>query len=175
MAAVATHLADTSALARVRFPAVAHGLVPMLHSGVVAGCGVTDFEMLWTTRTASEFVAVEKELLQLEHLWIEPADWRRAREVQPELWHSGQMRAVGLPDLLVAAVAERHRVTVLHYDRDFRPHRRRDWSAHDLGRRPRLGAVNRARSCAVGLCIVARCPVPGVLTTPIASTEWLTV
>jgi len=29
------------------------------------------------------------------------------------------MRAVGLPDLLVAAVAERHRVTVLHYDRDY--------------------------------------------------------
>ena len=33
--------------------------------------------------------------------------------------HRGQMRAVGLPDLLVAAVAERHRVTVLHYDKAF--------------------------------------------------------
>lgn len=42
-------------------------------------------------------------------------DWQRARE----LWHRGQQRAVGLPDLLVAAVAERHRVTVLHYDKDF--------------------------------------------------------
>jgi predicted nucleic acid-binding protein len=29
------------------------------------------------------------------------------------------MRAVGLPDLLVAAVAERERVTVLHYDGDY--------------------------------------------------------
>lgn len=28
-------------------------------------------------------------------------------------------RAVGIPDLLIAAVAERHRVTVLHYDADF--------------------------------------------------------
>jgi predicted nucleic acid-binding protein len=29
------------------------------------------------------------------------------------------MRAVGFPDLLVAAVAERERVTVLHYDGDY--------------------------------------------------------
>jgi predicted nucleic acid-binding protein len=29
------------------------------------------------------------------------------------------MRAVGLPDLLIAAVAERERVTVLHYDADY--------------------------------------------------------
>jgi predicted nucleic acid-binding protein len=29
------------------------------------------------------------------------------------------MRAVGLPDLLIAAVAEREGVTVLHYDSDY--------------------------------------------------------
>jgi predicted nucleic acid-binding protein len=29
------------------------------------------------------------------------------------------MRSVGLPDLLVAAVAEREHVTVLHYDADY--------------------------------------------------------
>ena len=29
------------------------------------------------------------------------------------------IRSVGIPDLLVAAVAELHRVTVLHYDADF--------------------------------------------------------
>jgi predicted nucleic acid-binding protein len=29
------------------------------------------------------------------------------------------MRTVGLPDLLIAAVAERERVTVLHYDTDY--------------------------------------------------------
>ncbi|MGH3564997.1 MAG: PIN domain-containing protein [Pseudonocardia sp.] len=28
-------------------------------------------------------------------------------------------RSVGIPDLLVAAVAEHHRVAVLHYDADF--------------------------------------------------------
>jgi predicted nucleic acid-binding protein len=39
--------------------------------------------------------------------------------VQHELARRSQLRAVGLPDLLVAAVAERHRVTVLHHDADF--------------------------------------------------------
>lgn len=29
------------------------------------------------------------------------------------------IRSVGIPDLLIAAVAHRHRVTVLHDDRDF--------------------------------------------------------
>ena len=32
---------------------------------------------------------------------------------------AGASGAVGLPDLLIAAVAERERVTVLHYDGDY--------------------------------------------------------
>ena len=46
-------------------------------------------------------------------------DWRRALDVQGSLWRGGRIRAVGLPDLLIAAVAERERVTVLHYDGDY--------------------------------------------------------
>jgi predicted nucleic acid-binding protein len=45
--------------------------------------------------------------------------WRRALDVQGALWRAGQTRAVGFPDLLIAAVAERERVTVLHYDGDY--------------------------------------------------------
>jgi predicted nucleic acid-binding protein len=44
---------------------------------------------------------------------------RRALDVQGALWRSGHVRAVGFPDLLVAAVAERERVAVLHYDADY--------------------------------------------------------
>jgi len=36
-----------------------------------------------------------------------------------ELWRSGRVRAVGFPDLLIAAVAEREHVTLLHYDSDY--------------------------------------------------------
>jgi len=46
-------------------------------------------------------------------------DWRRAIDGQAALWHGGRMRAVGLPYVLIAAVAERERVTVLHYDGDY--------------------------------------------------------
>ena len=44
---------------------------------------------------------------------------RRALDVQASLWRNGRIRAIGLPDLLIAAVAERERVTVLHYDGDY--------------------------------------------------------
>ena len=39
--------------------------------------------------------------------------------MQAALWRGGRIRAVGLPDLLIAVVAERERVTVLHYDSDY--------------------------------------------------------
>jgi predicted nucleic acid-binding protein len=39
--------------------------------------------------------------------------------VQATLWRTGRVRAVGFPDLLVAAVAERERVTLMHYDIDY--------------------------------------------------------
>ena len=35
------------------------------------------------------------------------------------LWRSGRVRAVGFPDLLITAVAEREQVTLLHYDSDY--------------------------------------------------------
>jgi predicted nucleic acid-binding protein len=46
-------------------------------------------------------------------------DWRRALDFQAALWRGGHIRAVGFPDLLVAAVAERERLTVIHYDADY--------------------------------------------------------
>ena len=43
----------------------------------------------------------------------------RAREVQRWLIERGHHRAVGVPDLLIAATAEIEQLTVLHYDADF--------------------------------------------------------
>jgi predicted nucleic acid-binding protein len=54
-----------------------------------------------------------------EPLATHDEDWRRALDVQGALWRGGRIRAVGLFDLLIAAVAERERVTVLHYDGDY--------------------------------------------------------
>lgn len=120
MAAVARYLADTSALARLHRPAVAAVLVPLIEAGVVATCGVIEFEFGWATRSSTEFEQVRTDRdAGYEWLATHDEDWRRALEVQASLWRTGHMRAVGLPDLLVAAVAERERVTILHYDGDY--------------------------------------------------------
>jgi predicted nucleic acid-binding protein len=120
MAAVASHLADTSALARLRHQPVAAVLGPLIEAGLVATCGVIEFELAWATRTVSELDQLRADRnTGYEWLATHDEDWRRALDVQAALWRGGQMRSVGLPDLLIAAVAERERVTVLHYDGDY--------------------------------------------------------
>ena len=120
MAAVARYLADTSALARLRHRPVAEVLGPLIEAGLVATCGVIEFELAWAARTSAELDELRADR-EAGYEWLATLDedWRRALQVQAELWRSGQMRSVGLPDLLVAAVAEREHVTVLHYDADY--------------------------------------------------------
>jgi hypothetical protein len=120
MAAVASHLADTSALARLHRPPVAAVLGPLIESGLVATCGVIEFELGWATRGAAEFDLVRSDRNEgYEWLATHDEDWHRALDVQAVLWRSGRVRAVGFPDLLIAAVAEREQVTLLHYDSDY--------------------------------------------------------
>ena len=120
MAAVASYLADTSALARLRHHSVAAVLGPLIEAGLVATCGVIEFELGWAARSGKELDDLRADRdLGYEWLPTNDEDWRRALDVQATLWRRGQVRAVGLLDLLIAAVAERERVTVLHYDRDF--------------------------------------------------------
>jgi predicted nucleic acid-binding protein len=119
MAAVASHLADTSALARLHRPPVAAVLGPLIEAGLVATCGVIEFELGWATRSAAEFDLVRSDREEgYEWLATHDEDWHRALDVQAGLWRSGRVRAVGFPDLLIAAVAEREQVTLLHYDND---------------------------------------------------------
>jgi predicted nucleic acid-binding protein len=120
MATLASHLADTSALARLRHAAVASVLGPLIEAGLVATCGVIEFELGWATRTADEFDEVRADR-QAGYEWLatHDEDWHRALAVQAALWRDGQIRAADFPDLVIAAVAERERVTILHYDSDY--------------------------------------------------------
>jgi predicted nucleic acid-binding protein len=120
MASVATYLADTSALARLHRPPVAAVLGPLIQAGLVATCGVVEFELAWATRTGAEFDLVRSDRQEgYERLATHDEDWHRALDVQAALWHSGRVRAAGIPALLVAAVAEREQVTLVHYDSDY--------------------------------------------------------
>ena len=57
--------------------------------------------------------------LAYEYLPTHDDDWGRALDIQRRLAQHGQHRSVGMTDLLVAVVAGRERLTLLHYDRDF--------------------------------------------------------
>lgn len=120
MAAVARYLIDTSAVNRIAQPTVAAVVVPLRERGWLATCPVIEFEVLWSCRTATDFELTRSRRVDAyEQLPILPADWDMALDVQERLWGRGLVRCVGMPDLLIAAVAARERVTVLHYDADF--------------------------------------------------------
>jgi predicted nucleic acid-binding protein len=119
-AAVATHLIDTSAQARVAQPLVAARVEPLLAAGVLATCTVLDLECLRGARSPAQYdeVHAERDLLY-ERLPLEQPVFTRAIEVQQRLAELGRHRTVPVADLVIAAVAERHGLTLLHYDRDF--------------------------------------------------------
>lgn len=120
MALGAPHfLADKSALARLTQPAVDRRLTPLLLAGDVATCAIVDLELLYSARNHSDFVSVLSDRNSLPAVEMEHADFERAIQVMERLAKQGKHRATSIPDLLIAAVAERAGLVVLHYERDF--------------------------------------------------------
>jgi hypothetical protein len=114
-----TFLADKSALARLRHPSVDRRLTPLLLAGGVAGCSIVDLELLFSARTHADFRQIQAVRGALPAVAIEQRDFDRAIEVMELLSRQGKHRAASIPDLLIASVAERAGLIVLHYDRDF--------------------------------------------------------
>lgn len=117
--AVAQYLADKSVLARAHQPAVLAVLGPLVRSGLVATCGIVESEMLFSARNLAEHDETRRRLRAFEWLTTPDEVWTRTAEVQRALTERGRHRAVPIPDLVIAATAERHGVSVLHYDADF--------------------------------------------------------
>jgi predicted nucleic acid-binding protein len=118
--AIARYLADKSAIARWHHPPVRTVLTPLIEQGLIATCGITELEVLFSARGKADYNQLAADRRHAyEWLPTEDNDLRRALSVQAELADHGQLRAVSLPDLIIAAVAERHRVCVLHYDEDY--------------------------------------------------------
>lgn len=113
-------LIDKSALARQQTQAeVREALAPRMEAGEVATCGVVDLEILYSASSPAHYAAGAERLRDMPRVPITEACVERALEVQGMLAARSQHRGVSLPDLLVAACAERAGLTVLHYDRDF--------------------------------------------------------
>lgn len=121
MARAARYLADWSALARApRYAQVAGVLEPLIREHEIAACGPVLLESLASTRGYSELrLARSQNTLSFPLVPTVQADFDRAIDVMTELARRGLHRAVGAQDLLIAAVAERAGLTLLHYDSDF--------------------------------------------------------
>lgn len=120
--AVATRwLVDKSAYVRLARAADPDLWYDRIERGVVSVSTLTLLELGFSARSASDWQLgirhppVSKLLVEP----LTPAMEERALEVQGLLALRGHHRAAKIPDLLIAAVAERARLTVLHVDKDF--------------------------------------------------------
>lgn len=117
----ARFLIDTSALARlVRADAEQYGWDQAAAAGLIAVCPITELEFFFSARSADDRARTVDDL-RLLFGWVPVHDraYERAWEVQEELTRRGQHRGAGPVDLLVAATAELHGLTLLHRDHDF--------------------------------------------------------
>jgi predicted nucleic acid-binding protein len=113
-----THLVDTSTLKRLGNQKVRAAVEQLAASGVLARPTICDLEIGYSARNASEWDRLIEALEAFEPIQTSSAHVRRALQVQRLLAQQSQ-RARKIPDLLVAAAAEEHDLTVVHYDNDF--------------------------------------------------------
>ena len=117
----AQFLVDTSALARfMREGAESFGWDQAAAAGLLALCPITELEFFYSARSVADRVKTIDDL-RAAFGWVPVHDsaYERACEVQGELTARGQHRGAGPVDLVVAATAELHDLTLLHQDRDF--------------------------------------------------------
>ena len=116
----ALYLIDTSGLFRILQSELRKAWSDQLAAGVIAICPVVELEFLYSARSLAD--RLEKQRLMHDLLgWVPMPEgvYERADEVQQLLTEAGAHRSAGPVDLLIAATAERERLTVLCDDRDF--------------------------------------------------------
>jgi predicted nucleic acid-binding protein len=111
-------LVDKSALARMPLEPVRRRLALIIEAGEAATCSIVDL-VLYSVRNFEEHRRTrQRRSLAYTKLPLTEDIFGRAMDVQGELSKSGRHR-VPIPDLLVAAAAEKGGLTVLHYDGDY--------------------------------------------------------
>ncbi|HEX7745005.1 MAG TPA: PIN domain nuclease [Micromonosporaceae bacterium] len=114
------YLADTSVyVLQAHHPAVRHRFESLLAAGRLAVCQTValeclsnapdprGYEILWGALHGQRWIDVTKQAMS------------RALDVHRALAATSQHRQFRLPDLIIAATAELHGATVLHYDADY--------------------------------------------------------
>jgi predicted nucleic acid-binding protein len=113
------YLADVSAIIALTRPDVGEAFGRLCMAGLVGTCGVVDLDLGVCLRDLAGLERVV-ELRRHAFVWLatEDQDLRRAMQVQQLVAADGQ-RVARWSTLVIAAVAERHLVQVLHNDPAF--------------------------------------------------------
>ena len=113
-----THLVDSSVLTRLGRDAVRAAIEAQVELGELARAAISDLEIGFSARDAAEWDRLVGALDIFPVVETSTEHVRRARQVQ-RLLAARHQRGRKVPDLLIAAAAEAHDLTVLHYDADF--------------------------------------------------------
>jgi predicted nucleic acid-binding protein len=113
-------LLDNSAWARLAQLGAARAdeIADALEAGEIAACLPFLLEAGYSARNAADHADLLAELLALPQVAIDARVEQRALDAQHQLARIGHHRLPPV-DLLQAALAERHELAILHYDRDY--------------------------------------------------------
>ncbi len=117
----ALYLIDTSGLFRILQSDLRKAWADQLAAGVIATCPIVELEFLFSARSLADRLEKQRLLHDLFG-WVPMHEgiYERADEIQQLLTEAGMHRSAGPVGLLIAATAERARLTVLCDDRDYR-------------------------------------------------------
>ena len=115
------YLIDTSGMFRILQAELRQEWSDQLAAGVIAICPIVELEFLYSARSLADRLEKQRLIRDLFG-WVAMHEgaYVRAGEVQQLLTETGRHRSAGPVDLLIAATAERERLTVLCDDQDFR-------------------------------------------------------
>lgn len=115
-------LLDNSAWARLSTPSLAQEradeIADALEQRRIAVCLPFLLEAGYSARSAREHDALMRELMALPHVLLDAEVERRAVDAQGQLARAGHHRLPPV-DLMLAALADRQAVAILHYDHDY--------------------------------------------------------
>ena len=105
---------------RLKHDAVRARLEPLIQSGLVATCAVLELEALYSAQSPDDYERLRAQRNAIfSYVETGDDDWQEALKIQRTLASKSMHRVLKIPDSIIAVVAIRQRLTVLHYDSDF--------------------------------------------------------
>jgi predicted nucleic acid-binding protein len=114
---VTRYLADTSAWTRSRL--VADRWSELLEANEIGLCSPVRLELLYSARGRSDYRAFAFDLAWFPDFSLDGNAASRAETIQAGLAERSGHRCPTPIDLLIAAIADLHKLVLLHYDRHF--------------------------------------------------------